>query len=135
MEDSSYRCPVLTVPKVREQTLAGLRSRRIYCVLPSLYEIDKTLFTKGTLRTLLSYRTLLNTPVLRGQEQTPTQAQGRSVTPSSTTVEDYREDSVSSSLPHSTTPNSVTLRFYLEVGSTPFRCLKSDTLFARTGAT
>ncbi|KAE9384881.1 hypothetical protein BT96DRAFT_1007615 [Gymnopus androsaceus JB14] len=60
---------------VRQSTPIGPRSRKVYLDLPGLYDIDKSLFSKGTLATLLSYHKLLNVRVVnRGSKQKESQS-------------------------------------------------------------
>lgn len=105
----------LSDSKVRQRTALGFRSQRVYSDLPGLYDIDKTLFSRGTLSTLLSYRALLSARIVDKQPDqdfhTATRTR-RKTLPSSAD-----EDAVSSSSGHSldSESRSVTLRFFLEV--------------------
>lgn len=106
-------------------TTVGLRSRRVYSNLPGLYDIDKTLFSKGTLGTLLSYRELLRVRV-----RNRVSSQQESQPSEDDTVIDSKgpTDSVGFEIEG----GSVTLRFYLEVlgclSSVCFPSAKIDSL-------
>ncbi|KAE9382650.1 hypothetical protein BT96DRAFT_952017 [Gymnopus androsaceus JB14] len=91
---------------VRQSTPLGPRSRKVYSNLPGLWDIDKTLFSKGTLGTLLSYREMLNARIgnQASQEYLEPEAEHRAV---SLTPED---------LPGEKNLGCITLRFFLEDG-------------------
>lgn len=97
--------------------MAGPRSRRVYSDLPGLYDIDKSLFSKGTLGTLLSYRELLSVRAVdRGSEQ----KEPHSSNEENVTVSSGRAESL---VVETEDPDSVTLRFFLEVRPIPFKIL------------